>query len=268
MTSNQIKFNKYLKHSKSLVVVSLCYNESKIIPYLYYYVREYATQFIVYDNKSVDNSVELLLGYDIPVTVFEYNSNNEINDFKYLEIKNNAYNFDSEFIIVQDMDEFLFSTDWSTLMNKIVMNGCECCFSKWYEMISRKDIETYPKNFSLHNNIKYFVKPNESTPKISTYKLGKPHLIFKPALERFEFTIGQHNLKGISNPLVENQDLYCFHMNMIGFEYYIQKQLRNKCRLSMLNLKEDYGIQYTRTEKEVREDLKYLYNHVLEIGMI
>lgn len=86
----------------------LCYNEESLLPHIIKHYQKYlpSANIIIYDNESTDNSVNIanLNGCEI----ISWNSNNQIDDLKYVDIKNNCWkNIKDGWIIVSDMDEFL-----------------------------------------------------------------------------------------------------------------------------------------------------------------
>jgi glycosyltransferase involved in cell wall biosynthesis len=96
-------------------VYAPAYNEANFVKHFLFAYRE-AERIVIYDNMSTDNTVELLL-QDPRVEVRQFNSNNEIRDDLYLEIKNNAWKEargKAEWVIVVDFDE---------VFNRCVMEG-------------------------------------------------------------------------------------------------------------------------------------------------
>lgn len=89
-------------------VITFTYNEEDIIPY---FLRHYwfADKIIVYDNLSMDNTLNLL-NKDNRVFI-RIRTNNKINDIDLLKIKNNAWKQfrDYDWVIIVDIDEFLYS---------------------------------------------------------------------------------------------------------------------------------------------------------------
>ena len=112
----------------------LCYNESALLPHTIKHYRKYLPNcsITIYDNESTDNSVEL--AKSLGCNVISWNSNNIIDDFKYVKIKNNCWNtVTCGWVIVADMDEFLCVTDQDLL--KETNNGVSLLTIKGVNMI-------------------------------------------------------------------------------------------------------------------------------------
>ena len=58
-----------MKHK--IALITLCYNESKIMPFVIDYWKQFVTHANVFDNGSTDNSREILSKYDC-ITVIDY----------------------------------------------------------------------------------------------------------------------------------------------------------------------------------------------------
>ena len=95
------------------------YNESMMIPYVMPYVERMGyDKFIVYDNESTDNTVELLKKYPF-VEVRTYNSNGKFSDEKRNHLLIESYqecsNFDNDgdpiWMTWTDFDEVIYCMD-------------------------------------------------------------------------------------------------------------------------------------------------------------
>ena len=97
----------------------LCYNEAPLLPHMVKHYKKYLPncKITIYDNESTDNSVEL--AKSLGCSIISWNSNNIIDDHKYLEIKNNCWKHITHgWIIMADMDEFLCVTEQELMKEK------------------------------------------------------------------------------------------------------------------------------------------------------
>ena len=90
-------------------VLSICWNEEFFLPY---FLRHYsfATKIVIFDNMSSDNSVAIMKQHP-NVEIATYNTNEQIRDDIYLEIKNHAwkqYKHLCDWIIIVDIDELIY----------------------------------------------------------------------------------------------------------------------------------------------------------------
>jgi hypothetical protein len=91
-----------------ITVYTVDYNEELQIQFM---IDHYRSRFpdchiVVYDNMSTDRTVEICLNNDCEV--ISYDTNNQIQDRKYLEIKNNFWKTaQANWVLVCDTDELL-----------------------------------------------------------------------------------------------------------------------------------------------------------------
>ena len=88
----------------------LCYNEEMILPFTLDYYSKYCEKIILLDNESTDRSREIAAKYP-KVSVVSWSSNNQINDFAYVQLKSNIYKNSrgiADWVIVCDCDEILY----------------------------------------------------------------------------------------------------------------------------------------------------------------
>ena len=92
-----------------LHLTTICWNEEYILPhFLDHYFDQGVDHITVYDNMSTDSSVNICRSYGDKVSVTPYDSNNQIRDDLYLQIKNEYWKKNpGDWNIVVDCDEFL-----------------------------------------------------------------------------------------------------------------------------------------------------------------
>lgn len=90
-------------------VLSVCWNEEFFLPYFLQHYS-FATKIVIFDNMSSDNSVALMKQHP-NVEICTYNTNAQIRDDIYLEIKNHAwkqYRHLCDWVIIVDIDELIY----------------------------------------------------------------------------------------------------------------------------------------------------------------
>ena len=124
-------------------VYVLCYNEEMLVPFMLDYWAKFATNVYVLDNNSTDNSVQMLSQENrFNVEIISYESNNELNDSIYLELKNNAWKRSigkCDFVVVCDFDEALFSVSITEELQYMLANEQTICFPTIFDMYSEKN---------------------------------------------------------------------------------------------------------------------------------
>jgi hypothetical protein len=213
----------------------LCWNEEKIIPYFLNHYENLVTNIFVYDNKSTDDTVKLLKAHP-KVTIIPYDTNGEIRDDAYLQIKNTAWKNSvnrADIVIVCDMDEFLYSDDLKSTI--IEFNNSEATIVKptGYDMI----VDEF--TFDYENKLTDLVKTGVRN------DLFDKFLMFKPK------SVVEINYKGgchFANPsgeviLFENKFLL-LHYKRLGLKYYLNRMRSYKNRLSNFNKQYKLGYEY------------------------
>jgi glycosyltransferase involved in cell wall biosynthesis len=92
---------------ESVDLYAICYNEELMLPHFINHYRNMGVKNItIFDNQSTDNSQAIIKQHGCNLEV--YDSNNQIRDDLYLQIKNECWkNSKSEWVIVCDIDEFI-----------------------------------------------------------------------------------------------------------------------------------------------------------------
>ena len=91
-----------------ITVYTIAYNEELIMQFMidHYRSRFPGCNIVVYDNMSTDNTTKIARANDCEV--IQYDTNNQIQDRRYIEIKNNCWkNALTEWVLICDMDELL-----------------------------------------------------------------------------------------------------------------------------------------------------------------
>jgi len=232
-------------------VYTINWNESRILPAFLHYYR-YANRIIVYDNESTDNSIELIKAARREVITF--NTNGKFDDETNIILKNtiwkDAREDDVDYVIVQDLDEFLYFPDYpddipSALFeykkNKITAAICKgynmvCSDKKWNDAISK-----VKEGKNICFSIKYGFRSDD---------YDKPILFNPREIIETNYTIGAHNWSPTGIIKYPSKCPYLLHYKYIGYRYSLQNALDKASRLSELNIKNGWGIHYTWNQKQ------------------
>ena len=120
----------------NITIYTIAYNEEFMLPF---FIKWYKDKFsdckiVIYDNYSTDNTVQIAL--DNNCEVIQYDTNNQLSDSKYLEIKNNCWkDATTDWVLVCDVDELLD-------INSSLLNTDQTLFkSKGYNMCNVENID-------------------------------------------------------------------------------------------------------------------------------
>lgn len=225
----------------------LCYNEEKILPHLLNYYLKFCSKVTILDNESTDSSVELINSY--PNTeVISWNSNNEIRDDLYLQIKNNIWKRSRgscDYVIVGDADEFIYHEDMTQFLNTAKNDGITIFKPVGYHMIADEDY-TLSKNSNIIKEVTLGIR-GQSNDKL---------MIFDPQLEEINYNPGCHTAspRGNVKAYISNGDLKMLHYKYLGLQDFIPKHLMRGKRLSSFNKSYNMGMYYLYDENTHRKE--------------
>jgi hypothetical protein len=236
---------------------TLCYNEEKIIPYFYRHYRRFVDKITVFDNYSTDFSVKILKGYP-GVKVNKYDTNNQINDKTWIDMKNNFWKESrgkADFIIVCDLDEILYYQDIQILLRKLKKYDYTIVKPIGYNMISKY----FPtcKN-DIYQEVKYGVRAEHMD------KL----ILFNPnEIDEIDYNYGCHQASPKGNVKIykDDKNLKLLHFKDLSEEYIINKYKRNKKRLSSFNKKSGCSRHYSFSEKKLCDYYKKAYKDKIKV---
>lgn len=221
-----------------ITVYTIAYNEEIVLPFFIKWYRERFPdcKIVVYDNYSTDNTEKIALENNCEV--IKYDTNNQLSDSKYLEIKNNCWKeAKTDWVIVCDVDEFLE-------IKPEDLNTDQTLFkSKGYNMCNVENL----KNIL---DIKHGIESVQYDKVICFNKLY---------IKEINYTPGCHSCNPIGDVIYTSKTPKLLHMKFINEDLLAEKYKSYKSRLSAENLKNNWGVQYKEEEQKVRESYK---NHL------
>jgi hypothetical protein len=218
-----------------ITVYTVAYNEEVFIKF---FIDHYRSRFencdiVIYDNISTDNTVKIAVENNCKVISFD--TNNQIQDKKYLEIKNNCWKTsNTDWVLVCDVDELLdISKD--DLLHEEVLNKT-IIKSEGYNMINLED------NYDL-KNIKYGSR-------CSPY--DKCYLFNKKFIKEINYYPGCHNCNPIGTVNYSDNKYLLYHYKCINSDFQVARYKLYASRLSSENMIHGWGSHYTQEEQAIR----------------
>jgi hypothetical protein len=207
---------------------------------------------IIYDNESTDGSVELATS--LGCSIHSWSSNNIIDDYKYITIKNNCWkNIKNGWIIVADMDEWLCITE--NELEKERKNGTTILQVRGINIIGTSqtaDLSDVDPSLFQH----YFEHWPES----------KRLCFLREKIEEMSYKLGAHfcNPKGnitYSSTIYNNK-----HMHYMGLPFVLDKMKKRHERSQAMRAK-GIAVHYIDDVQKLKEDyenavIKSLYTIV------
>lgn len=220
-----------------ITVYTLTYNEELLIEFMinHYRQRFPGCRIVIYDNMSSDKTVGIALKNGCEV--IPYDTNNQLQDLKFIEIKNSCWKqAKTDWVLVCDLDELL-DTD-ETALEAEEKSGVTIIRSETYDMINMQN------NLEI-SSIKFGVK--SPLP-------GKLCLFNRKYLSNINYGTGSHTCNP-QGKLVYSKKLYkLYHYNSISENETIEKFKIRADRLSPENLTNGWGYHYLMTPNEIRQE--------------
>lgn len=223
-------------------VYLLCYNEAALLPHTINHYKTFLPSCIItiYDNESSDNSVEI--AKSLGCNVVTWSSNNIIDDFKYLDIKNNCWkDIQSGWIIMADMDEFLCVTENELLAE--MNNSTTILTTRGIDILGESEtIDLSDVDLSLIK--KYTENPRES----------KKLCFLREKITDMNYNFGAHECNPNGDSIVYSSKNYLNkHMAYLGLPYITHKMIKRYERSELMR-SQGMAIHYTDNSDNIKND--------------
>lgn len=217
-----------------ITIYTVAYNEENQLPFLieFYRLRFPNCEIIVYDNMSTDNTVNIAKTNNCKI--ISYDTNNQISDRKYLEIKNNCWKTSTtDWVLVCDVDELLDINSNDLIYENA--KGSSIIKSEGYNMVNMEgDTDLY--------SIKYGARHIES---------DKSYLFNKSYIKEINYQPGCHVCNPVGKICYSEKSYKAYHYNFINEKLTLEKHKIYAGRLSQDNLKHGWGSHYLLSEDAV-----------------
>jgi hypothetical protein len=218
-------------------VITVCWNESNVLNYFLDYYS-FAKKIIIFDNMSSDNSVQIMKQYN-NVEICYYNTNEQIRDDIYLEIKNHSwkqYRNECDWFIIVDIDEFIYHPLGIPNYVKTLPKNVSILQCSGFEMFCPNYMEV-PGNTLLEKS-KIGMPGN---------KLNKFSLVNSKLVQDINYLPGCHQAFPKTNGTIYNDTNFkLLHYKFIyPLPYMIYRYQQMAKRLSPENIQGGYGFHYT-----------------------
>lgn len=231
-----------------LTLYTVAYNEDMFIQFMIDHYREKFPNcnIVVYDNMSTDNTV--YIAKKNGAQVIQYDTNNQINDSKYLEIKNNCWkNATTDWVIICDADELLNINQEQLLEEE--SRGNTIISTEGYNMVNMED------NYDLYN-IKYGARATQ---------YDKSYLFNKKYIKEINYEVGCHKSNPIGTVKLSDNKYPAYHYNFVNIDLCIEKYKAYGKRLSYENLKYGWGNHYLNSEEKIRSEFNEIRSKAIKL---
>lgn len=221
-------------------VYAICWNEEVLLPYFLRHYESMAEKIVIYDNISNDGSIQIINSHPLAHAI-PYDTNHTIRDDVYLEIKNNAWKESrgvADFVIVCDIDEFLYHTDLNAFLKKHRAEGYILFKTNGYLMVG----SAIPTGDGM-----IYEEIDRGVPDKWSCKCA----LFDPeAVQEINYTPGSHGSSAIGNgKILTDPGLKLLHYKYLGLEYSLTRKEQLKKRLSQINKEKGWGKHFDCTDE-------------------
>lgn len=210
-----------------ITVYTITFNEEVLIQFMidHYRARFPGCRIVVYDNMSTDNTVKIAHANGCEVIPFD--TDNQIQDSRYLKIKNSCWkDAKTDWVVVCDLDELLDINANELKMEE--QSGTTIIRSEGYCMVAMDD------NLDIAS-MKYGSRdPN----------YDKVYLFNKKLISKINYTIGGHGCNPTGAIVYSKRAYKLYHYMFINEGLTVEKFRTYASRLSPENCKHRWGEHY------------------------
>ena len=227
------------KESKNKICVStMCYNEVEILPFwLDYYVNFIGVDKIIFfDGGSDDGTQELIRQCPIADLIVE--KNDKLDTRCGINIQNNGwkkYKDDYDWMIVCDMDEFLYHPNLKEKLMEYKEQGITIPLIEGFDMISM-DYPIFETGKFIHQKIKSGIKDSEYLNKFAIFNPKKVDINYRMGCHRCD-PIGDIKFSG-------EEEIKLLQYKWLSYEHLTEQSRKKYERLSDWNLEHRAGFHY------------------------
>lgn len=236
-------------HRPTVHLYALCWNEEKMLPFMFQHYEPFVDEFIIYDNYSDDQS-ERIINTHPNAVLKKFSMGGQINDYVYQEIKNNCWKKSrskADFVIVCDTDELLYNNNILNMLMTLKSQRFSIVKPFGYNMYSMD----YP-NFAPDHPITDQVRRGVREPMFDKCILFDPH-----AIVEMNYKPGAHECHPWGRvKWYRDEDVKLLHYKNIGLEQLIERNRLYASRLSKENIENNYGAEYLKNEQLIIREFK------------
>lgn len=225
---------------------AVCWNEEKMLPFMFDYYSRFTDHFTIYDNYSTDKSEAIVNDYT-NTRIIKFQTDG-FNDNAHNDIKNNCWKRSrgkADYVIVCDTDEFIYHTDIHQALILLKNNKYSIVKPFGYNMYST-DYPVYDSHQLLTDKVKRGIR----VPMFDKCILFDPH-----AIVEVNFKPGAHECYPWGRvKTYRNEDIKLLHYKNIGLEQLLERNRIYVSRLSKENIENNYGMEYLKKEQLIIQE--------------
>lgn len=257
----KLKFIKKIKGINHPIVhyYGLCWNEEKMLPFMFDYYGQFVDKFTIFDNYSTDQSEKIINSHS-NAKIIKFSMNNQINDFVYQDIKNNCWKKSrgkADYVVVCDMDEFVFHPRMKDFLNESMKHHYSFFHPVGYDMFS----EVYP-SFQSGTYLPFQIDSGYQCDTYSKCILFDPHRIVE-----INYWVGAHEARplGVVKMPHKREPLKVLHYKNLGLDHVLGRVRLYRDRLSAKNIENECGVEYLKEEDRISSEFWVKYKQCCKL---
>lgn len=245
---SRLMIHKWLHgiHRPIVHYYAVCWNEEKMLPFMFDYYERFVDHFTIYDNYSDDKSTSIITSRsDTTLVPFKTDG---FNDNIHNDIKNNCWKHSrgkADYVIVCDMDEFIYHKDIPQALSMLKDNKYSIVKPFGYNMYSH-DYPVYTVKQLITDKVRRGVR----IPMFDKCILFDPH-----AIVEINYKPGAHECYPWGRvKTYRDEDIKLLHYKNIGLEALLERNRSYVTRLSKENIENNYGTEYLKKEQLIIQE--------------
>lgn len=244
----RLKLYKWLHgiHHPIIHYYAVCWNEEKMLPFMFQYYERFVDHFTIYDNYSDDHS-ECIIHSHENAEIIKFKTEG-FDDTTHNDIKNNCWKQSrgkADYVIVCDIDEFIYHKNVNQVITLLKDGRYSIVKPFGYNMYST-DYPIYDSHQFLTNKVKRGVR----VPMFDKCILFDPH-----AIVEINYKPGAHECHPWGRvKRYQNDDIKLLHYKNIGLEQLLERNHSYAARLSKENIENNYGTEYLKKEQLIIQE--------------
>ena len=219
----------------------LNYNESRLMPFVMDHLSSYCAEIYLYDNASTDSSLEIARRYE-RVTIRPYDGKG-FDDMLHLEMKNTIWKASrgkADWVVVSDLDEFLYHKDILGRLRLLKENGCTVVRPNGYDMVMTE----WPVE-----GISIFKQGDKGVRNANYDKC----ICFDPnKIEDMKYCVGAHSADPVGDVCIYDwSDFLLLHYKYVTLKKQLKWAEETYKRINKDNLAKGYGVECTWSKVEI-----------------
>lgn len=233
-------------HSPIVHYYAVCWNEEKMLPFMFDYYDQFVDHYFIYDNFSTDKSEETIRSHK-NAEIIKFKTDG-FNDFVHIQIKNSCWKKSrgkADYVVVCDMDEFIYHPQIKEFLKNAIGQGYSFFHPVGYDMYS----EQYPQ-FQRGIFLPQIVNDGYQSDTYSKCILFDPHKIVE-----VNYWLGAHEARPLGIvKTYKDEELKLLHYKNMGLDYILERVGQYRKRLSRKNIENECGVEYLKEDERIRKE--------------